>query len=147
MLPPVGVIQFKCNGTNKLGNAISVASGAANLTVLAAALGQSNAIITAEYSDPAGNFNSSTNSLTQNIVTVVTPPPPSKLSLAPSFGNGVVTAQLSGVAGQTYVIQASTDLLNWISISTNIADAAGAVSLVDSNAVAFPSRFYRAFSP
>jgi hypothetical protein len=148
VLPPTGVIQFKSNGTNKLGSAISVSTGTANLTVLAATLGQTNAVITAEYSDPAGNFNSSTNSLTQNIVAVVTPPPPpSKLSLAPSFSNGIVTAQLAGVANQTYVIQASTDLVTWVSISTNIADAAGAVSLVDSNAVAYPSRFYRAYSP
>jgi hypothetical protein len=146
VLPPTGSIQFK-NGTNKLGNAISVSSGTANLTVLAAALGQTNAVITAEYSDPAGNFNSSTNSLTQTVVAVVTPPSPSKLSLTPSFGKGVVTAQLSGVANQTYIIQASADLIHWISISTNVADATGAVSLVDSNAVAFPSRFYRAYSP
>ena len=146
VLPPTGVIQFKSNGTNKLGNSVSVSSGMAYLTVLAVSLGQANTVITAEYSDPAGNFNSSTNSLTQNIVTVVAPPP-SKLSLAPSFANGNVTAQITGVAGQTYVIQASADLIHWISISTNIADAAGAISLVDTNAVAFPSRFYRAYSP
>jgi YDG domain/Bacterial Ig-like domain (group 3)/MBG domain (YGX type) len=147
VLPAAGVIQFKCNGTNKLGNALSVSNGVANLTVLAATLGQSNAVITAEYSDPAGNFNSSTNSLMQNIVTVVTPPPPSKLSLVPSFAKGNVTAQLFGVAGQSYIIQASSDLVIWTSISTNIADAAGIVSLVDSNSVAFPARFYRAYSP
>ena len=147
VLPPAGNIQFKSNGTNKLGSAIPLSSGLANVTILAATLGQSNAVITAEYSDPAGNFNSSTNSLTQSIVTVVVSPPPSKLSLAPSFGSGNVTAQLSGVAGQTYIIQASTDLIHWTSFSTNVADASGGVSLVDSNAVVYPSRFYRAFSP
>ena len=147
VLPPTGLIQFKSNGTNKLGNAISVASGAANMTVVAASLGQNNSVITAEYSDPTGNFSPSTNSLTQTIVVVTTPPPPSKLSLAPSFVNGIVTAQLSGVAGQTYVIEASADLTHWTPISTNIADTAGIVSLVDSNAVAYPSRFYRAYSP
>ena len=148
VLPASGVIQFKCNGTNKLGSAIPVSSGTANLTVLAATLGQTNAVITAEFSDPAGNFNSSTNSLTQSIVAVVVaPPPPSKLSLAPSFAHGAVTAQLVGVANQTYVIEASADLVHWTPISTNVADAAGAVSLVDSNAVAYPSRFYRAYSP
>jgi hypothetical protein len=147
VLPTVGKIQFRCNGTNKLGNSVSVASGMANLTVQAATLGQSNAVITAEYSDPAGNFAPSTNSLTQVIVSVVIPPTPSKLSLAPAFGNGTVTASLSGTAGQTYVIEASADLIHWQALSTNIADAAGIVSLVDSNAVAFPSRFYRAYSP
>ena len=78
---------------------------------------------------------------------MVIPPTPSTLSLAPSFGNGVVTASLSGTAGQTYVIEASADLIHWQALSTNIADAAGIVSLVDSNAMAFPSRFYRAYSP
>lgn len=147
VLPPSGMIQFKCNGTNKLGSAVSVSSGFANLTVLAATLGQTNTVITAEFSDPAGNFNSSTNSLTQNIVSPVVTPPPSKLSLAPSFSNGNITAQIAGVAGQTYVIQASVDLTHWVSISTNIADAAGIVSLVDSNTAAFPSRYYRAYTP
>ncbi len=147
VLPTVGVIQFKCNGTNKLGSAVSVASGAANMTVMAASLGQNNAVITAEYSDPAGNFSPSTNSLTQTIVVVTAPPPPSKLSLAPSFVNGIVAAQLSGVAGQTYVVEASADLVHWIPLSTNIADTTGIVSLVDSNAAAYPSRFYRAYSP
>jgi len=146
VLPPTGSIQFK-NGTNKLGSAISVSTGLANVTVLAAALGQTNAVITAEYSDPAGNFNSSTNSLTQSIVAVVTLPPPSKMSLVPSFNGRNITAQLAGVAGQTYVIQASTDMIHWTAISTNVADVGGAVSLVDSNAVAYPSRFYRAYSP
>ncbi len=113
LLPPVGVIQFKCNGTNKLGSAVSVASGAANMTIVAASLGQNYAVITAEYSDPAGNFSPSTNSLTQSIVVVTAPPPPSKLSLAPAFVNGTMTAQLSGVAGQTYVIEASADLTHW----------------------------------
>ncbi len=149
VLPPSGVIQFRCNGTNKLGNAVSLTGGAANYTVIAAALGQSNAVITAEYSDPAGNFNSSTNSLTQSIVApaVVTSPPPSKLSLSFVPGSGGMNAQLAGVADQKYVIEASTDLVNWFPISTNVADSNGAVSLVDSNAVAYPSRYYRAFSP
>jgi phosphotransferase system IIA component len=147
VLPPVGVIQFKSNGTNKLGNAISVAGGAANTTVLAASLGQNNAVITAEYSDPAGNFSPSTNSLTQSIIAVVTPVPPSKLALAPALVNGNVNAQIAGVAGQTYIIQASADLIHWLSISTNIADTNGIVSLIDSNSAAYPSRFYRAYSP
>ena len=148
VLPPTGIIQFKSNGTNKLGNAVNLASGQANLTTLAGALGNGNVIITAEYSDPAGNFNASTNTLSQLVVTTTTPPP-CKLSLAPAslVHDGMVTASLAGTAGQTYVIQATSDLINWVSISTNVADAAGLVSLIDSNAVAYPSRFYRAYSP
>jgi hypothetical protein len=147
VVPLTGVIQFRCNGTKKLGNAINLSSGKANYTVVAAALGQSTNVITAEYSDPAGNFNSSTNSVMQAVVTVVAPPPPSKLILTSLSLSGGLSAQLTGVANQTYVIQASSDLIHWTPISTNLADASGIVSLVDSNAVVFPSRFYRAYSP
>jgi hypothetical protein len=146
MLPPSGTVQFKCNGTNKLGNAVSLTGGQAILTALAGSLGKGNVVITAEYSDPSGNFNASSNVLSQTIVSP-TPPPPCKMSLAPAFSSGKVTATLSGTAGTTYVIQASTDFVHWTAISTNIADANGAVSLVDSNAAAYPSRFYRAYSP
>lgn len=147
VLPLTGTIQFKCNGTNKLGNTVALSGGLANLTVLAASLGKGSAVVTAEYSDPAGNFAPSTNSLTQSVVITLVPPPPSQISLAPTFVNGTITARLAGVAGQTYVIQASTDLIHWLVLSTNIADSLGIVSLIDSNAIAFPSRFYRAYSP
>ena len=148
VLPPTGVIQFKCNGTNKLGNAVSLNNSAANLTVIAANLGQNNAVITAEYSDPAGNFNPSTNSLTQTILSAVAvPPAPCKLCLTPDFHCGNMAAQISGESGQTYIIEASADLIHWSPLSTNVADTNGIVSLIDSNAVAFPSRFYRAYTP
>ena len=143
---PSGSVQFKWNGTNKLGSAVSLTGGQASLTTLAGVLGKGNVIVTAEYSDPSGNFNVSSNTLSQTIVTP-TAPPPSKMSLTPAFASGKVTANLSGNAGTTYVIQASTDLVHWTPISTNVANAAGLVSLVDSNAAAYPRRFYRAYSP
>ena len=59
--------------------------------------------------------------------------------------DGNLTGELVGTTNQICVIQASTDLVHWTSISTNFADTNGIVSLVDSNAVAFPSRFGRAF--
>jgi len=142
-LKATGVVQFKWNGTNKIGSAITLSSGTANVTVLAATLGYSNAVITAEYSDPSGNYNPSTNSLTQNISAPATTTAPPKMSLAPSAKNGFVTAYLSGVSNVTYVIEASTDLVHWSPISTNVADGSGNVSLVDSNSAAYPSRFYR----
>jgi hypothetical protein len=146
-VPPSGVIQFRCNGTNQLGNAVPLSGCAANICVLAATLGLTNAVITAEYSDPSGNFNPSTNSVTQNLIAPVAPPPPSTLSLAQVGTDGAVAGQVNGTAGQTYVIQASTDLMNWSSISTNVADTNGIVWLVDSNSISIPARFYRAFSP
>jgi autotransporter-associated beta strand protein len=49
---------------------------------------------------------------------------------------------ISGMAGNTYVLQASTDLKNWIPISTNLASA-NVFILYDTNAGSFPYRFYR----
>jgi hypothetical protein len=56
--------------------------------------------------------------------------------------NGVFQLGLSGVAGSNYVLEVSTDLINWIPISTNLAPA-NVFELTDSNAAAFPYRFYR----
>jgi len=64
-----------------------------------------------------------------------------------SAGTGMVAngfkIQLSGPAGSNYVIQASNDLKNWTSISTNAAPA-GSVSYTDTAATNLPSRYYRA---
>jgi hypothetical protein len=53
------------------------------------------------------------------------------------------TFQLSGPAGFTYVIQASTDLVNWVPISTNAAPT-GSISFTDTAAKNFAFRYYRA---
>ncbi len=146
-MTPTGLVQFKCNGTNRLGNAVSLSGGQASVNVLAASLGLSNAVITAEYSDPAGNYNGSTNSLTQLITLVSAPPAAPTISLTPGAVNGSVTANLSGTAGGTYIIEASTDLVHWTPLATNVADANGNLSLIDSNAVIYPVRFYRGCTP
>lgn len=52
--------------------------------------------------------------------------------------------QLSGPAGSTLVIQASSDLKNWVSISTNPAPT-GSVSYTDTAAKTNAVRFYRAY--
>lgn len=51
--------------------------------------------------------------------------------------------QLSGPAGSNYVIEASTDLKNWVPISTNAAPS-GNVSYTDAAAINLPFRYYRA---
>ena len=60
-------------------------------------------------------------------------------------GTPVVT--LSGQADQQYVLQASTDMHSWSSISTNATDASGLFTYVDSDAKNYPSRFYRGVAP
>jgi len=138
---PAGAVQFKSNGVN-LGGAVTLAGGQGSLTVSGATLGAGSSTITAEYSDAAGNFNNSTNGLTQVVKNPASAPVACKLCIAPPQA-GCVNASLTGTPGQTYVLQASVDMIHWTSISTNVADANGLLSLTDTNAGKFPSRFYR----
>jgi hypothetical protein len=49
---------------------------------------------------------------------------------------------ISGTVGAVYVVQASTDLVNWTSIQTNIAPFA----FVDTGVAGFKQRFFRTIS-
>jgi hypothetical protein len=66
---------------------------------------------------------------------------------AMSRSGGKFMMQLTNLAGQgAVVISASTNLLQWVPIYTN-PSGYGTVSFTDSNAGAFPHRFYRATTP
>jgi len=138
---PTGAVQFKSNGVN-LGSPIALAGGQGSLTVAAVALGAGSFAITAEYSDAAGNFNNSTNGLTQVVNNPAPAPVACKICITPPQA-GCVNASLTGTPGQTYVLEASTDMIHWTAISTNVAGANGLLTLTDTNAGKFPSRFYR----
>ena len=71
--------------------------------------------------------------------------------VAPTFssgaGVGVVNGQFQisacgGVEGQNIVVQASTDLVNWVNISTNIVTG-GCISYTDPQMPPLPNRYYR----
>ena len=51
--------------------------------------------------------------------------------------------RFQGVEGQSYVFEASTNLTDWVTLSTNTA-VGGIISLVETNTMAYPHRFYRA---
>lgn len=53
--------------------------------------------------------------------------------------DGRFTLTVSGVPGYQYVIQASTNLVDWVSVKTNTAP----FTFVDTNAGQFNRRFYR----
>ena len=57
--------------------------------------------------------------------------------------NGSLQVQLIGIATSNYIIQASSDLTNWISLATNNA-ATGIILFTDTNRVNSGRRFYRA---
>jgi sugar lactone lactonase YvrE len=69
-----------------------------------------------------------------------------KLHLAciASTAGGEVQITFPGNAGHVYLIQASTNLVDWVSVSTCKADDEGNVRFTDSDRAGIPLRFYRA---
>ncbi len=62
---------------------------------------------------------------------------------APQFLSGAAQISVTGLAGQTYVIEGSTDLVNWLPIYTN----GGSFMFADTNATNYQQRFFRAVIP
>ena len=61
--------------------------------------------------------------------------------------NGAFQFQLAGPTGSNYVIWASSDLLNWTPIATNVIPVSGFIPITDPLATNYSQRFYRAVSP
>ncbi len=80
---------------------------------------------------------------TQLYPVYVSTPTPVMLAVSGGFTNGGFQLQLSGPAGKSFVFQASTNLTNWISLSTNYSPS-NTFLFVDPGATNFPKRFYRA---
>ena len=59
------------------------------------------------------------------------------------FTNSTFQMPVSGLAGKTYYLQATTNFINWVTLSTNTAPS-NSFYLVDPNATNFRYRFYRA---
>jgi len=70
---------------------------------------------------------------------------PLQFAKSGTYTNGWLQVQLIGLATSNYIIQASTDLTNWISLTTNNA-ATGIITFTDTNHVSAGHRFYRAKS-
>ena len=81
-------------------------------------------------------------SFTALVVTPPSNPPNGKLSVS-SLKGGQLQFTLAGASGQTYVVQASTNLVDWVPIYTNVAPASGLLQFVDPGTTNYPSRFYR----
>jgi Tol biopolymer transport system component len=52
-----------------------------------------------------------------------------------------------GLAGASYISEATSNLVNWTAIATNLADAYGDLTIVDPDASSHSRRFYRLLSP
>jgi hypothetical protein len=61
----------------------------------------------------------------------------------PDPRGGNMHLQFLGDAAQVYVIQASTNLVDWVTVGTATPDAQGDVNFTDPDAGNYPARFYR----
>jgi len=66
----------------------------------------------------------------------------------PQFGsfsssNGIFRLTVNGQSGQEYIVQASTNLFNWMPVYTNPSPFVSPFTFTDSNATNYPDRFYR----
>jgi uncharacterized protein len=69
---------------------------------------------------------------------------PAQLRLRVSLNpDGSTQVQFVGESGQSYQIEVSTDMLNWVPLGTYTADAEGNVQTTDPGAANQPTRFYR----
>ena len=58
----------------------------------------------------------------------------------PVYSTNGVSISVTGVPGYLYVVEASTDLVNWVALQTNVTP----LLFTDTNAWRYPKRFYRA---
>ena len=68
-----------------------------------------------------------------------------RLAILP-LPNGQNRIQVQGLSDRQYVIQASANLLNWNSVSTNLSDS-GTIQWTDPQPANQPQRFYRSIAP
>jgi hypothetical protein len=70
------------------------------------------------------------------VLTIVNPPP---ITLTGSIGSGGFSISSPGISGLSFVLEVSTNLLDWQPLSTNSSP----VTFIDTNTSASPSRYYR----
>ncbi len=93
-----------------------------------------NAVVTANAWEDGFN-----NSVAVNALFIVGPPVFTSANFAQ---DGTFQLGLSGVPGNNYVLQATTNLVDWVSLSTNSAPT-NMLNLVDPNSANFTRRYYR----
>jgi hypothetical protein len=92
------------------------------------------------YKDNSGSFTATFT------ISSLSPAPVPSLEPGGFTTNGTLQLQLSGLAGRSYILQASTNLSNWVSIGTNIPVVTPFYTS-DPAAINYLQRFYRLLSP
>lgn len=116
---------------------VPVGNGATNINIGGLMNGQTY-YFTATAHDSA--FDQSTPSPEISVIAGSAPQVAGMLRAAVGLPAGQFGFALSGAANAQYVVQASTDLVHWVSLQTNAAP----FQFVDSNTAGFSRRFYRA---
>ena len=60
---------------------------------------------------------------------------------------GRAQLQFAGESGRRYIIEASTNLIDWEMIGVAAGEADGSFAFEDARSARFPSRFYRVLAP
>jgi plastocyanin len=86
-----------------------------------------------------------TGTIVVNLATPAEPTPAILLAPTPLPGGSFQFTLSNLVVGATYIIQASTNFVDWSDIATNVA-ASSVESYVDDGAAVFQQRFYRSWN-
>jgi hypothetical protein len=104
---------------------------------------------TANVSSPAGQYpitvtagslsaaNYSFNFVAGQLTVVNVP----NISITPSNTSMILT--MPGIPGQTYLVRGSSNLVDWITLDTSIAETNGTMIYTDTSATNHPARYYR----
>jgi uncharacterized repeat protein (TIGR01451 family) len=99
---------------------------------------QNYAIVNASTPDPNPDDASAYSTVT---VTNNTPPPHLAATMVNTNGTFILT--VNGTASQEYIVQASTNLVNWVPVYTNPPPFNSPFTFTNSNTSAYPDLFYR----
>jgi hypothetical protein len=124
----IPVVASNPSGSKATGNITTTKQSSPNGSglVSAVAVSQNTDIAKSTTSNPKSNL-------------TVEPPSPATLTQS-VYANGQYAFYVSGTPGSQYVVQASTNLVDWVSVETNTAP----FTFVDANAAQFTHQFYRA---
>ena len=82
-------------------------------------------------------------SVTGTVRVAITTPAASPSGAVTFMPGGQAIISLTGVAGQTYVLQGSSDLLTWIDLCQVIAAPDGTIQVEDGDAASYKARYYK----
>jgi len=129
-----GALLFGPGETNKI----------FTVPILPDALVEGNETVNLALGNPIGGVILGTNQTATLTITDDTNSVPLRFtSISPVSGDQLLLT-LSGQAGRAYVLQATTNVSNWISIKTNTATNS-VFDFFDTGVTIFQRRFYRAF--